>query len=120
MLAAGAFRLMDRVTCRLAGTCSWPGPFFAPVIEPGLGVGGRIVASLLAPLAVEIMFAVTAIGGDAPSVYPTMNIDPKRVLLLMPKWAGPFLLLELQQVLKRSNQFIMVEPAAWQIFSKRS
>jgi hypothetical protein len=28
------------------------------------------------------------------SVYPTVNIDPKRVLLLMPKWAGPFLLLE--------------------------
>jgi hypothetical protein len=60
------------------------------------------------------------IGGDAPSVYPTVNIDPKRVLLLMPKWAGPFLLLELQQVLKRSNQFTMVEPPAWQIFSKRS
>ena len=60
------------------------------------------------------------IRGDAPSVYPTVNIDPKRVLSLIPKWAGPFLLLELQLVLKRSNQFIMVEPAAWQIFSKRS
>ena len=58
-------------------------------------------------------------GRDAPSVSPTVNIDPKRVLLLMPKWAGPFLLLELQQVLKRSNQFIMVEPAAWQIFLKK-
>ena len=27
-------------------------------------------------------------GGDAPSVYPTVNIDPKTVLSLIPKWAG--------------------------------
>jgi hypothetical protein len=59
----------------------WPGPSLAPVIEPGLGVGGRSVASLLAPLAVEMMFAVTAIRGRRAVSLPDREHPPKKSTL---------------------------------------
>jgi hypothetical protein len=56
----------------------WPGPLFAPA---GLGVGGRSVASLLAPLAEEIMFAVTAIRGRRAVSLPDREHPPKKSTL---------------------------------------